>query len=552
MELLQQAAQRSPERPAVVVGGVAGADGEARRVSFGELRRRAASVAGGLERRGLAPGDRVVVFVPMSLDLYAALVGVLQLGAVAVFVDPWVGRRRIAAFTALAAPAAFVGTPRSHLLRLLDRRLRSIPLAVTTGRRFGPLPAPVSLRELLDEPPAGAIAERSPSDPALVTFTTGSSGLPKGANRTHGFLAAQHRALAEEFPLRPDDVELTTFPVFSLHNLASGVPTVVPPVDLRRVSDFDPVLVLELMEREGVTTCTASPPFVDRLIEGLERGARRPRLRRLLTGGAPVEDAQLRAWRRALPETDIVVAYGSTEAEPVAHVTAAERLAATSNVRPRSPGYCLGRPSSQVRVKILRLAGGAITLGPAGWAEQEVEPGAIGELVVAGEHVCKSYYRSPEAERANKIVDIVDGRGAGTEVWHRMGDTVYRDGEGRLWLVGRVHSTIRRGGVDLHPQLVEQAARGEDPRIRRAAAAGVPDPALGERLVVVLEATARADSRLPVEAGERLRAAGFTVDDLLLTARPLPLDPRHRSKIDYPRLRADLERGRFGALRSRR
>jgi acyl-CoA synthetase (AMP-forming)/AMP-acid ligase II len=159
--------------------------------------------------------------------------------------------------------------------------------------------------------------------------------------------------------------------------------------------------------------------------------------------------------------------------------------------------------------------------------------------VVAGAHVCKSYYRSPEAERASKIVD------PGGEIWHRMGDTVYRDGQGRLWLAGRVHSTIHRGGALLHAQLVEQAARGDDLRIRSAAALGLPDAVLGERLTVVLEAE-EVDGLLPA-VRSRLQAAGFAADELRVTRRPLPRDPRHRSKIDYARLRARLLRRRRGA-----
>jgi acyl-CoA synthetase (AMP-forming)/AMP-acid ligase II len=538
--LLHAAAARAPDRAALVLGA---ARAPSQRVRFAELVRRAGAVAAGLERRGVRPGDRVVVFVPMSGDLYAALIGVLQIGAAAVFVDPWVGWRRIAAFAALAEPRAFLGTPRSHLLRLADARLRRVRLAVTTGSRCGPLPAPCSLAELLAEPPSAAVGERGAEDPALVTFTTGSSGLPKGANRTHGFLAAQHRALAAEFPLGDEDVELTTFPVFSLHNLASGIPTVVPPVDLRRVSDFDPAPVLDLMASEGVTTCTTSPPFIDRLVAGLDGAGVRPRLRlrRVLTGGAPVGDEQLRSWSRAFPGVEIVVAYGSTEAEPVAHVTSAERLEARSELRPRSPGYCLGRPVAGARVKVLRLTPDPIVLGDGDWTPWEVEPGAIGELAVTGAHVCKTYFRSPEAERATKIVDR---RG---EVWHRMGDTVYRDGQGRLWLAGRLHSTIRRAGEHLHPQLVEQAARGEDARLRRVAAVGLPDRELGERLAIVLETADGAAPEVVAQARARLRSAGFPDDSVFVAARPLPLDPRHRSKIDYPRLRADLARGRHGA-----
>lgn len=512
-------ADRHPARPALITG-----DGS---ITFGDLWDRVSRAAAGFRRLGLAPGERAVVMIPMSIDLYVAMLAVLHMGAVAVFVDPWIGRRQIAAFAAFAEPRAWIGTPKSHLLRLLSPRLRSIPLSVTTGWRLGPLPAGRTLDELEEAEGDGEVHPASPDDPALITFTSGSSGEPKGANRTHGFLLAQHRALAAEFPAEERDVDMPMFPVFALNNLATGVPSVVPDMDFRRVEQVDRARILAQMRRHGVTTCTASPPFFDRLSE---RPGEIPTLRRILTGGAPVSDAQLRDWRRAFLETEILVAYGSTEAEPVAHLTAEERLEAANPDRPLSPGFCAGPPVAGVRAKIVRIHDGPIELGSAGWADWELPAGGIGELVVTGEHVCRDYYRNPRAVRENKIVD-------GEAVWHRMGDTGSFDQEGRFWLAGRVHSTIRRAGGLVHPQLVEQAASGEDPRVRRAAVVGLPDAEMGERVVLVVET---GEEGFEGEIAERLRSAGLTVDEIRLISDPLPVDPRHNSKIDYPRLRERL------------
>jgi len=226
------------------------------------------------------------------------------------------------------------------------------------------------------------------------------------------------------------------------------------------------------------------------------------------------------------------VVYGSTEAEPVAHVHAAERLQATSDVRPSSPGYCVGRPTDRVSTRVIRIDSGETPSGDA----LDVEAHGIGELLVTGDHVCKDYFRNPDAVRENKLVES-DGR-----VWHRMGDTGYFDGRGRFWLVGRVHSTILRDGQTVHPQLVEQAAGEGDPRVRRSAAVGLPDSGLGQRVVLVLETTAGTDPRAEVEA--RVRESGLALDEIILLDEPLPVDPRHNSKIDYGRLRAMIRERR--------
>jgi acyl-CoA synthetase (AMP-forming)/AMP-acid ligase II len=268
----------------------------------------------------------------------------------------------------------------------------------------------------------------------------------------------------------------------------------------------------------------------------------------LLTGGAPVGDDQLCRWRKTWPEARIEVVYGSTEAEPVAHIDADERLRRTA-ASPRAAGYLLGRPAECITWRVIRITKGPVQLGSDGWQPWLVEPGAPGELVVTGAHVGKNYFRNPTATAENKIVEP---SGA---VWHRMGDTVYADADGLLWLVGRVHSTIVRRGEFVHPQQLELAARSDDKRITHLAAVGLPDAALGESTAIVVHlpaVDAAATSADPQNTADdvlrRLHEAGHAVDRLIITRQSPPLDPRHNSKIDYPALRARLVEGKVEAL----
>ena len=455
--LFHDAARRVPERVAFFEGDAS--------VTFAEMRSRIDRQA---KRLALRPGERAILLLPMSIELYVALLAVLQSGAVAVFIDPWVSLWSIVKLARAAGPRHVIGGWKAKALRLLT---------------------------------AGATPIRSAEEEvALITFTTGSSGNPKGVIRTHAILRAQHARLAEAFPPRQGDVDLCTFPIFALNNLALGVPTVIPPVDLRHVAGANAALVAAHMRRRGVTTATASPPLFDRL------GAlpSPPPLRRIVTGGAPVTDAQLRAWMRAWPASEIEIAYGSSEAEPVAHIAADERLAAGGR------GYLAGHVVDGVRAKVIPMGGDG-----------------IGELLVAGEHVCRDYDGDAEAVRQNKVHDE-DGT-----VWHRMGDTGWFDEQGRFRIAGRVHSTIVRDGVNVHAQLVEQAARGDDPRIRNAAAVAVRN-----HVMVIVE------SESDVEAGVRARLREFPVDEIRVTREPLPVDPRHNSKIDYAELRRTMNKER--------
>ncbi|HEU4996295.1 MAG TPA: AMP-binding protein [Gemmatimonadaceae bacterium] len=520
-QLFFDVAHRQADRLAFVSGGPSG-----RRITFGELRRSVERFAGGLASQGFREGDRALFLLPMSPELYVAVLGALTAGGVAVFVDPWVPLRQIARLAADARPAAVIGTPRAHLLRLLAPELRRVRISVTTGG----LGSSIAARLRFDDLTGTAAVVRVPPDaPALITYTTGSSGAPKAVNRTHAILAAQHHVIREEFPTEATDVDLTTFPVFALSNLASGVTTVIPRVDLRRVSGADPAVVLGDIQEFGVATAAASPPLFDLLAERLRAtGASPPALRRIVTGGAPVRDDQLRRWRDAFPAAQIVVAFGSSEAEPVASISADDRLAIES---PGLAGYCAGTPVQAVRTRIARITHGPME------RVADAQSGTVGELLVAGPHVCREYVDDPGGRAfADNKVREPDGL-----VWHRMGDTGYFDAQGRFWLVGRVHSTIRRAGVDVHAQLVEQAARGSDVRVRRVAALGIPDQALGQRLVVVIESD---DPGVVAAVRDRLAAnGGVPADELIVTRKPLPVDPRHNSKIDYQRLRVILQAG---------
>lgn len=502
--LLRDAVVRTPDRAAFYTSETS--------ISFAQLWSRIERFAGGLRDRGFRNGDRALLMLPMSVELYVALLAVLKSGGVAVFVDPWVSMRTMAQLAATSEPKAFLGTLKSHVLRLFERELRTIEIS------------PFFVRALERSEPARGICAVDPDDRALVTFTTGSSGLPKGVNRTHRILRAQHERLAQEFPSRDDDIDLCSFPVFALNNLALGVPTLIPPVNLRKIAKADPRVFAEVIRSVGVTTMSASPPLFDRLSEiASSDSSALPRFRRILTGGAPVTDAQLRRWIEAFPGADIRIAYGSSEAEPVAQIGGHERLSARAAAG-RAPGYLAGRIANQVRASVIEIGG-----SPA----DDVLAGEIGELIVEGDHVCQDYdgAGAEAAARENKLRD-----GDGT-TWHRMGDTGYFDAQRRFWIAGRVHTTMRRAGKVLHAQLVEQAARADDARIRNIAALNITG-----RVLVVVET----DAEVTNDVAQRLTAAGMECDGIVVTRETLPVDPRHNSKIDYEKLRAWLAKRGFG------
>lgn len=187
-DILAQQARERPEAAALIAARSGG-----RRLTFAELEREVGQAAEWLTGYGLRKGSAVLAFVPMSVDLYVALLALFRLGAVALFLDPSAGRTHIEHCCALRKPDALLAIPKAHLLRLTSSALRAIPLKIVLGG--GWVPGAVRwLRACPAKAPAAVQADVADRDPALVTFTSGSTGRPKAAVRTHGFLLAQHRA----------------------------------------------------------------------------------------------------------------------------------------------------------------------------------------------------------------------------------------------------------------------------------------------------------------------------------------------------------------------
>jgi acyl-CoA synthetase (AMP-forming)/AMP-acid ligase II len=529
--ILQAQARELGDRPAIIEhGGI---------VSFADLDRAAGSAAAELFAAGLRPGMRAVVFSPMSIALYAAIIGMFRLRVTAVFVDPSAGRSHLESCLIRVRPDAFVAIPRAHLLRLTSAAVRSIPIKLTIG---GALPGvPMVGRQVSDVTPDLQSVE--PQMPAIVTFTSGSTGEPRAVVRTHGFLVAQHRALVESLGLAPGDVDLTTLPVFLLANLASGVTSVIPDADLRAPGAIARRPVLKQIRATQPTRTVASPAFLDRLGTkgtGTFKGARRLArtfkgasplcsLRHVFTGGAPVFPAMLDRIAALAPDASVVAVYGSTEAEPIAKIDRREIAAADRLAMAQGAGLLAGTPSPSVELRIIADRWGT-PLGP--WRQSELDHetrryGLAGEIVVSGEHVLTSYLDG-QGDEETKIK--VDGR-----IWHRTGDAGYLDGQRRLWLLGRSAAKVCDAGGVLYPFAVECAASGI-PGVRRSAFV-----LHHNRRLLVVEADRSPGFVKPSAREATLREALMSrlawarLVEIVMVRR-IPVDRRHNAKIDYPAL----------------
>lgn len=453
-----------------------------------------------LQQEGIVKGDGVLILVPMSFELYTTLLALFKLGAVAVFIDPQSSKEHIKACIKKYPLKAFIGVKKAHLLRIINKDIRQIPLHMTMGY----LPFTKNFNKCYenDNVEVDKVVVND-DDPALITFTSGSTGKPKAAVRTHAFLLKQYEVLSKNMLFAQREVDISTLPVFVLANLAAGMHSVIPNVNLLQPASVDGQVLLADIIKYKATRFGGSPVLVDKITAHLTDTTKHS-LTHVYMGGGPVYPTILHKLQKKMPRTMVYGLYGSTEAEPIAHMSSFEYGNIQVVKTHCGDGLYVGTPVQEIEIKI--IDSDRLTNKLTSFAEIECEKG---EIIVCGEHVLKGYLNG-EGDAENKI--HMEGK-----IWHRTGDAGYFDEKRDLWLLGRYSQRIVLADNVIYPFAVEATLFEKGYQTALIVHDG--------KVCLVAEGTSPAVN---------MRALGI---EKVILVESIPRDKRHNAKVDYAALK---------------
>lgn len=469
---------------------------------------------------------RTLLFVKPCLDFSVITFALFKVGAVPVLIDPGMGIPNLLNSVRQVKPEAMVGIGLVHWIRRIKSTyFSSLKIKVSLNRVGGS--TNYLYEDLENESKNFTPHDVSMDDPSAILFTSGGTGIPKGVNYTHGILHFQTEALQKMFSLDENEVDLPGFPLFALFTLAMGMTSVIPDMDPTKPAKCDPSKIVSNILKHNPTFVAGSPAIWSKVGQYcIEQKIKLPSIKYVVMFGAPVRAEIHQMFKEILPVGDTYTPYGATECLPVSLISGSEVLKVHLPKMLQGFGTCIGHAVPGTQIRIIQTSDMPLN------DIHELPAGEIGEIIVLGPQVTKSYFEMPEETLRAKIT--VNG-----EIWHRMGDLGWMDSDKNLWFLGRKTHRVE-SDVTYYPIQMESIFN-QHKKIKRSAlvklkVSGKTVPGL------VIERHDKKTRMTPdflKELNQLKESQEFTkaIDHFFLYDS-FPVDVRHNIKIDRVKLSA--------------
>jgi long-chain acyl-CoA synthetase len=413
-------------------------------LTYAQLDDLSSRVAGWLNEHGVAAGDRVGIMLPNVSAFPVLYYGALRAGATVVPMNPLLKEREV---------QHYLGDSGAKVVFAWDYAAAEAAAGAAAVGAQAVTVGPSSIEEFASWPRLTEVAARAEDDTAVILYTSGTTGTPKGAQLTHSNMRANAAVTATSlFTVTPDDVIMGCLPLFHSFGQTCGLNTaVLVGASLTLIPRFDPIAALKIIERDRVTIFEGVPTMYVAMLQAGNTVADTSTLRLCVSGGAALPVEVLNGFAQEFG-AKILEGYGLSETSPVASFNQVD------NSKPGS----IGLPIEGVEMRVVNTTGDPVGVGE------------VGEIALRGHNVMKGYWNRPEA-----TAEAIKGG------WFHTGDMAKQDDDGFYFIVDRKKDLIIRGGFNVYPREIEEVLF-EHPAVLEAAVIGTPHPTHGEEVAAAV------------------------------------------------------------------
>ena len=480
------------------------------KITFTQIDTKSDEICSYLIQKGFEKGNKIVVFVPIGIEFYLILTAIFKMGLQAVFIDPYAGIEHINKCCEMISPDGIIGSGKTLLKGFFLKGIRKI------GKK-------INYIKMMEHSEKLSIYEKNKNQkkiqnekidgntPALISFTSGSTGFPKIIMRTHEFLLGQHNVLEKNLKFEKETAVYSSFPIFLLSHMATGTTTFIPDLNWRKPVESDFGNIVKQITENNIQNIILPPAIFENIVKFCkDEKIMLENVQKVYTGGAPVFYSLMKNIKEVFANAKIIALYGASEAEPISVLNFENITEEDIENMKNGDGLLAGKIVNEIELKIEELE-----KMPKKNKISEIK----GEILVRGENVVDGYLNIEKNSDEN---------------WHRTGDMGYINKKGQLILLGRVKGRIQIEENIYYPFTVETAF-SFCKNLKKSVLTSK-----NNKLYLFAERKPEFKGNLSEDSEIKELKEKFGIFKIIETH--IPMDKRHNSKTDYKRLEEIVEK----------
>lgn len=480
------------------------------KITFTQIDTKSDEICSYLIQKGFEKGNKIVVFVPIGIEFYLILTAIFKMGLQAVFIDPYAGIEHINKCCEMISPDGIIGSGKTLLKGFFLKGIRKIGKKINYIKMMEHYEK-LSLYEKNKNQKKIQNEKIDGNTPALISFTSGSTGFPKIIMKTHEFLLGQHNVLEKNLKFERETAVYSSFPIFLLSHMATGTTTFIPDLNWRKPVESDFGNIVKQITENNIQNIILPPAIFENIVKFCkDEKIMLENVQKVYTGGAPVFYSLMKKIKEVFTNAKIIALYGASEAEPISVLNFEDITEEDIENMKNGDGLLAGKIVNEIELKIEEL-------------EETTEKNKIseikGEILVRGENVVDGYLNIEKNSDEN---------------WHRTGDMGYINKKGQLILLGRVKGRIQIEENIYYPFTVETAF-SFCKNVKKSVLTSK-----NNKLYLIVERNPEYKGNLSEDSEIKELKEKFRIFKIIETE--IPMDKRHNSKTDYKKLEEIIEK----------